>query len=202
MLQVCVLSFSCLAALSASPAVQAQDDSKAPPALIVVKVGEKSGVVTDGQTVNIGGTPVTVSLNAYKTFSYGGVEFNYPSNFNFIAEVQNPAAKSWTLAGVDFVIRVVNTDKKVTLAGYIEELKKEYEGTKLSSKEVDLSMGGKNFKGAFISYVNGQIITTIDVIPFAPGVFLELEDARGPDGKHTPECQRANEFLQSSLKVK
>jgi hypothetical protein len=195
-----ILSVSCVLFLNGN-LIQAQDETHEPPAKFNVTINGQSSVVMEGEPTKVGGATIGISIDPYKTFSYAGMVFPYPSKFSFQADVEDAKNKSWTLSGTDLSVIVIDSPG-LTLAKYEDELLKQYEGAKVNKKAVDYVMGGKNITGSYLAFTIGGTPNMIEIMPVGNGKFLVLHDALTNDGKHSEESQAYTQMLQKSFKLK
>ena len=81
---------------------------------------------TEGEPVPVARTfqdpRVTVRPEPHRLFPYGGVSFHYPRGFTFEADLDDPAARSWTLSGNDFKVLYFVFPVVITPQAHVEQL--------------------------------------------------------------------------------
>jgi len=163
-----------------------------------------------GKSIKLSGSfenpTVQVQAAATRLFTYGGISMEYPSYFQWEADVADPDVQIWTISGADSVLMYLVFSQAVTLDFFTSSLAKEFgeENTKISP--VGYSLGGVNFVGQRVHAAIGEAFITQDVlvIPGPSGAerLLVLQDV---DPKMHPESEEARvvmELLSKTFAVK
>ena len=137
----------------AAPATPAGDESREPPLLFSVSVGAVTVPATEGEAVSVAGTfqdpRVTVRPEPHRLFPYGGVSFHYPRSFTFEADLDDPAARSWTLSGNDFKVLYFAFPVVITPQTHVKQLLETHgrANCRVLDERADLRLGETTLRG-------------------------------------------------------
>lgn len=199
------------AALMTSP-MQADDrETQEPPQLFELKIGDQSITIQEGTPVDVNGTfsnpQVTLVPKPTRLFVCRGVQFEYPRQFNFEADLEDQLSHIWTLSGNDLTIMyfVVNgplTPKQLA-SNMIETFGKENcEFTDLQAK---LQLGQENVSGVKFTAKVAEHPLLIDIyaLPQVKGKsrLLMLQGSLDANGDRNEEGRAGMELLQKSFKI-
>lgn len=137
-----------------------------------------------------------------RRFRYAGLDFPYPKNFAFEAELEADS-KIWTLEGTDVTLMIFEfPDRRVTHEALAREITAQWEQSDFSSIKFDipdLTLAGTKA----ISIVAGfEIQQSTFNIPTKDGSrLLVVQDTMDEDGKPTQEYRKVLRLLKSKLKL-
>jgi hypothetical protein len=106
---------------------EAQNDAAEPPQEFYVEIGNQQIPIAPDRPLKLpasGETTITLRLKPYRTFSRSGVEFQYPREFLFEADVEDPNNVLWTLEGKDTVLMIFRAPRELDPQGFLEELQR------------------------------------------------------------------------------
>lgn len=168
----------------------------------------------------VNGTPHTIELNrastlsgmfnnpevqlqasANRTFTYGGVSFDYPAYFSWEANISNPAKKSWTLSGNDFKIIYTLMPNNLSASDFAQSMATKFgkQNTRISDK--DRTLGANRLKGKQLNVqISGvTIVLEIFTLPSKSGTrLLVLQDSPAKTA-YSKEAENALGLLNSSF---
>lgn len=104
---------------------EAQNDGAEPPQEFYLEIGDQQIPIAPGQPFKLPGsgeTTITLRLKPYRTFRLGGVEFQYPREFVFEADIEDPTSAHWTLSGKDTTLIIFRAPPELDPQGFLEEL--------------------------------------------------------------------------------
>lgn len=207
------MTFSLLlaAALGAAPAPApaAEPEDREPPLVLYFEAeGGKRVAVELDKPFNPSelGKSATLKLEPQRRFGYAGLEFRYPREYGFEAQLQ-PQVSSWTLSGNDAKVMVqrYKGQKKVDVLhkSVIAEMQKAY-GGKAKESPVTLAAGGRTLEGTRIEVDLAGTFIVQDVFPIKSGsdaVELIIQDAQNKAGEPSAERVKTEALLKETLKL-
>lgn len=206
-----MLSLLVAAAFSAStpPAAPAEPEDREPPLVLYFEAeGGKRVPVELGKPFNPAelGKSARLELEPQRRFGYAGLEFKYPREYGFEAQLQ-PQFTSWTLSGNDAKVMVqrYKGQKKVDVLhkSVIAEMQKAY-GGKAKESPVTLAAGGRTLEGTRIEVDLAGAVIVQDVFPIKSGsdaVELIIQDAQKKSGEPSAERVKTEALLKETLKL-
>ena len=120
-----------------------------------------------------------------RLFTYGGVQFKYPVNFAFEADLETEGIKVWTLDGNDFVITIHQYESDgMTPKDLADELKKLY-GGKTKTQAKSYTFNGEKYSGLRVeaTIAGTKVIQDILTVPTKKGSRLLILQDLPPDEK-------------------
>jgi hypothetical protein len=189
----------------------AQDESKEPPQSFVVKLGDQSLTVVEGEATKLAGSftnpQVTITPEPYRVFPYQGLRFQYPRTFSFEADLADPAEKSWTLSGNDVKIMFFSLDAKLTPTAFADSVLEQFDRSK--SKVLDpnakLTLGAHAVTGVKLqlTVATHKMTQEAYAIPTLRGKtrLLVLQDNPDERGNHSAEGKAMLALLQKTFQV-
>lgn len=189
----------------------AQDESKEPPQSFLLKVGDKSLTIVEGETKQLLGSfanpAVNITPEPYRVFPYQGVRFQYPRYYAFEADLAEPAKKTWTLSGNDAKVMIFAFPFKHTPKEFAESVIDHLDRSK--SKILDanakLRLGDHTLAGTKFRVILGSQPITQEVysLPAPAGTtrFFILQDSPDDKGNYSTEAKTLLALLQKSFQV-
>ena len=203
---------SLLAALAlgaAPPPPPPEPEDREPPLVLYFEAegGKRVPVELDKPFVPADlGKSATLKLEPQRKFTYAGLEFRYPREYGFEAQLQ-PQVTSWTLSGNDAKVMVqrYKGQKKVDVLhkSVIAEMQKAY-GGKAKESAVTLAAGGRTLEGTRIEVDLAGAVIVQDVFPIKSGsdaVELIIQDAQKKTGEPSAERVKTEALLKETLKL-
>jgi hypothetical protein len=189
----------------------AQDETKEPPQTFVVKLGDQSANVLEGETAKLKGSftdpQLTITPDPYRVFPYQGVRFQYPRTYSFEADVADADEKSWTLSGNDVSIMLFVLNARITAAGFADSMIGQFgrPNCKIVDANAKLKLGATEVSGTkiHVTIATHSITQEIYVLPAPRGKtrLLVLQDNPDEKGNHSAEAKGVLETLKKSFQV-
>lgn len=152
------------------------------------------------------GKSATLRIEPQRRFSYAGVEFRYPRELGFEAQL-DPQFASWTLSGNDCKVLVQrykgHKKPEVLHKGVIAEIHKAY-GGKAKESAVKLEAGGRTLEGTRLEVELASALIVQELYPLKSGgdvIELIIQDAPKKSGEVSPERVRIEALLKETLKL-
>lgn len=190
----------------------AADEKQEPVMKYTLEVDGKPHEIKPGVPLQIDGAlnKPTLLLKAAetRTFTYGGVEFQYPSNFTWEADLEEPNCKSWTMSGNDFKIMYFafseeELPSQAFLTSMAGNFKNQADDPAKSIRPVKRNLGGKEYEGhqLVISVGGANIHTEAYAIKSPKGGRMMVFQDGLPDEKNiSAEGIRTLELLEKTFK--
>ena len=187
----------------------AADETIEPPLKLTLEVDGKPFPIELGREQKLTGDfrNPTVVLRAAPTreFTYGGIAFDYPSNFSWEAEIQNEAYKSWTLSGNDSKILYFSFGDEVTPDVFASALAQQYGEEKTKITDFSRTFGKQKFAGKrVIANIAGiTLVQDVLIVP-APAKrwrILILQNVAPEVSPRGGEPKKVLELLSKTLVV-
>lgn len=192
-----------------SPAPAAEPEDREPPLVLYFEAeGGKRVPVELDKAFNPAdlGKSATLKLEPQRKFSYAGLEFSYPREYGFEAQVAQPVT-SWTLSGNDAKVMVqrFKGQKKVDVLhkSVIAGIQKAY-GGKAKESPITLAAGGRTLEGTRIEVDLAGAFIVQDLFPIksgADGVELIIQDSQKKLGEPSAERVKTEALLKETLKL-
>ena len=199
------VAFSLLAAFSCGPVSAAEDTE--PPLHFTLKIGDRSVRVAPGVAADVKGKftdpKVTLVPDAHRTFGYGGMTFDYPSNFAFEADFSTNGLKMWTLDGNNFVIMIHHYEAETVAPADLAEVMKKSYGAGAKSEPVSHNFNGTKLSGVRIhaTVAGTSLIQDILALPAKEGGrVLILQDLSPQEKVSDDESKQVLKLLGETLK--
>ncbi len=184
------------------------DESQQPPLLYTLTIDDKSQIIQldtptkiDCSLVN---PTVVLSASPVRHFSYGCIEFDYPANYTWEAEIMDDMDKQWTLSGTDATIIISLNPEQVGTKDVAQAL---FEGFSKNSPTITLCervIGDTTYKGQCVTvrFSETTLVTEVYAFPSEYGsrIFM-LQDILTDDGKHSADAESFFKLLGNTLKV-
>jgi hypothetical protein len=204
-----LLSFLCMGFDSSS--VSGSDESKEPPQEFVVKIGDKSISITEGEIIKLDGTfsnpKITVAPQPYRVFSYQGIMFKYPRFFTFEADLADPNGKIWTLSGNDLVVMFFVLSGQLTTGEFANSMIDQFGQENCTATDADakITLGKQILSGTTIQIdvAKHKMVMNIYRIPSDEAVtkLLVIQDNLDDSGNRSDEGKQILEILKSSFTI-
>lgn len=168
-----------------------QEETVEPKLRFVVKLGATELRLSEGEQLPAQGTfsnpGVSVSVNPERTFAYAGLEFAYPRQFTFEADL-SAEAHSWTLSGNDLKIMIFRFQTEILLDDLAKETATQY-GAETTVSQVAIKLGGAEYAGRRIRarLAGSEFTQDIFLLPQVNGqarvlMLQDFGDAGTPEG--------------------
>lgn len=202
---------ACLAALVAAPTFADDSEALEPPQLYELKIGDQSVPIQEGKPVDLTGSFTNPQIELVprptRLFVRRGIQFEYPRQFTFEADLKSPFSKSWTLSGNDLKLMVFAMTVPVTPRQFGDNvmgtLGKDH--CEITEPQAELVLGMERLKGVkFIASVAEQHISfEIYDLPKAGRTsrLLTIQDNPDENGDRSAEGRAGMELLQKSFKL-
>jgi hypothetical protein len=190
-----ILFFTCLAevALGQIPS----DPTMEPPAILEVNLNGQTLRVLEGETIDVNGTPVTVTLAATRALQMGRVSFEYPRHFAYAYDGSSPGMRNWTVDGNDVVVMFFEMTQAISIKDFETEMVGRFGKKNCRPMDTEMKLGGRNWQGRRIevTLVGTLIMVNLLNITLDDGItrFLIIQDTRvdSPEtGDEVMELQR------------
>lgn len=198
-----------LAAAPVAPAPAAEPEDREPALGLYFEVeGGKRVPVEVGKPFNPGelGRSATLRLEPDRRFAFAGLEFRYPREYGFEAQVQSQLA-TWTLSGNDtkLIVHRYKGQKKVESLhkSVVAQLHSAY-GGKAKESPASLAAGGRTLEGTRLSVDLAGTTIVQDVFGFKSGndvVVLIIQDSPRKPGEPSADRVRTEGLLKETLKL-
>ncbi|MGL1888308.1 MAG: hypothetical protein OCD76_17465 [Reichenbachiella sp.] len=183
------------------------DNSKKPPIVLNVIIGDSIITLIEGNTYQLSGelkdTPLKFNVANYKLLNREGVQFAYPEQFTF----KSDESTSWSIVGDDYTLFVTIFDKPFSVDEKMDELVRMYKknkvkvvetieyntsfnGVPMTGKSIILSMMGTKFRQDMFTTKNGD-----NKLQFM------ISDYLTDDGNPSSEAFLALQYLDKTLKI-
>jgi hypothetical protein len=197
-----------LAALVAAPALAGEADE--PPAAYFFELGGKAVPIELDKPFDLKALgsekSVTLRVGPNRKFTYAGVEFLYPRQYAWEAELEKNLA-TWTLSGNDCKVMVHRypgiSDVAPMVNGIAQSMLKQFklEGQKPTDVKLELQGGKLTGKRIEILVATHRIFTEVYGMKSAGGVvLLVLQDSPTESGGQSPERVEMGKLLAQSFK--
>ena len=191
---------------AAAPAVA--EDHEPPLVLYFEAEGGKRVPVEVDKAFDPGqlGKSATLKLEPQRRFTYAGLEFKYPREYGFEAELEAQFS-SWTLSGNDtkLMVQRFKNQKKVDVLhkSVVGEVQKAY-GGKAKESPISLEAGGRKLEGTRIEVDLAGVFIVQDLFPLKSGgdvLELIIQDSPKKLGEPSAERSRTEGLLKETLRL-
>ncbi len=145
-----------------------------------------------------------LTVEPYKTFSYGGIELKYPRHFTFEADLNDKDVSLWNLSGSQFVLMIqkypAEMDHKIMAGMLLPRFGEKNSGVEPCSIELN---GGKS-EGTRLMTTIGDSTITQEIYSFkveGGSLLLILQDTIGQKGETSEEGRKFRELLKDTFKI-
>jgi hypothetical protein len=187
-------------------------ESQEPPLRFNLKLGERTVVITEGETTQLRGKfedpKVTLVVDPHRVFDFQGVSFQYPRSFGFEADLADPSAKSWTLSGNDFKIMLMVIQGSTTASEYADNLVAEFgeDNCRITDAQAKLRLGSVDLSGSTLRVNLAGHSMTMEVYlvdsTASAAKLLVFQDSLDEYGNRSNERKEALQVMASSFQVK
>lgn len=192
----------------------ARPEAAEPPQEYSLEIDGRAHPVTLGKvlSVTIGGKAVKLRLTAKPNRRFdnaAGVTFDYPSNFAFAFDGDQPGMSHWTLDGNDCVIQLFEFKEHPTGVPVLQEmivggLIAQYGAENVTRSTGSLALGSRKLKTAILRVSLAGVVLQQDVVSFLVGerkfVFI-VQDSLTDDNKMTKETAGVRALLKKTFKA-
>jgi hypothetical protein len=155
-----------------------------------------------------GAKAVTLRVQPYRVFPYGGVRFHYPREYTFEADLESPDVSMWTLSGNDCKILVQRYRGQADHRAVLESVKKgmlaRYKDPGAREAAAGLSVPGVDLRGRRIDVRVATTLIRQDLYSAPAGpdtVLLILQDSPREDGEPSADWAGAERMLRETLQL-
>jgi len=189
-----------------------EDESKEPPIKYILKVGDKSVPITEGESAKIEGkfTNPVVSLTAepHRVFKFQGVTFKYPRSFTFEADLEDENVKNWTLSGNDFEIMYFVATAPLAVDEFVTNMTNQFgeENCKVTDPDAKITLGETELTGKTleITIATHKIVMDTYHLPSAGERhrLLVFQDSMDEEtGEHSQESKDTLDGIKKSFEI-
>lgn len=173
-----------LTLIACSQLAFAADESQEPSVQYQLLVNGAPHAIELNRPTKLNGTfdnpELQLQASANRTFTYGGVSFDYPAYFSWEANIGNAAKKSWTLSGNDFKIIYTLMPNSLSASDFAQSMATKFgkQNTRIGDKERVL--GSYKLKGKQLNVqISGvTIVLEVFTLPSKSGTrLLVLQDS-------------------------
>lgn len=189
----------------------AADETKEPPQMFAVRLGDQTVKVLEGETAKLAGSftnpQLTITPDPYRVFPYQGVRFEYPRTYSFEADVADPDEITWTLSGNDVSIMFFAFNVKLTATEFAGGVMDQFgkANCKILNPNAKLKLGVTEVTGTkiHITIATHPITQEIYTLPSPRNQtkFLVLQDNPDEQGNHSAEAKGVLEMLKKSFQI-
>lgn len=162
----------------------AVDETREPSLKLTLLIGDRSVPLELDKPQKLEGefrNPVVrVKAAPTRTFSYGGIAFDYPSSFTWEADIEGPNYRNWTMSGNDSKIMYFVLQAPFTPQLYAEGVAEEFGEGNSKITPIRREFGGRRFEGQRVTanIAGSKIIQDALAIPAPNGQWrlLVLQD--------------------------
>jgi hypothetical protein len=149
---------------------------------------------------------VTLRVASTRTLSHAGVQFDYPANFTFESETEDPDFQSWTVSGNDVTVMVFLSQGELTPQALAQSTAEALKVTDYQMKPAQLKLGSQELSGTSIRMSLGEVAILQQVLQLPPqgtrSRLLVIQDTlSGPDSRPSPEATHVLEVLRSTFQL-
>lgn len=184
------------------------DLAREPDAIFVLDInGQKVKLKKDEATVVKGefkNPKVSLSIEPYKEFTYGGIYVKYPQHYGFEADVADENVKMWNLSGNSGILMIQKYSLEMDHKTMAQLLVPRYGEDNARLDECSMKFMGKMVSGTRVIANFGGTAISQEVYSFklANGsVLLIIQDGIDEEGKHTREGLALKEIISDSFKL-
>lgn len=185
---------------------QVDPESVEPVLEFSLQIQDKVVRVTPGEPVKVPGnfSSPTVKLipDEFRTFSYGGVSFRYPSNFAFECDLTDENVRTWSLDGASCVIMVQQYSVMIEAEQLASSLVDQYGESNAQVSDTTLTLGGKKLPGKRVTakVASTTIVQDVFQVPSSKGTTLILlQHTPNDDGSVPAERKHMEKLLSDSF---
>jgi len=177
----------------------------------VVKVGDKSITITEGETTQLDGAftnpMISIAPQLYRVFPYQGITFKYPRPFTFEADLADPDRKIWTLSGNDLKIMYFVLNARLTTGEFANNMIDQFgrENCKVTDANAKITLGKQTLSGTSIhvTLATHKMVMDIYQIPSRGAVtkLLVFQDSLDDTGNRSNEGRQTLKDMAASFTV-
>lgn len=136
-------------ALVALPALRPRPpgDADEPPREYTLHVDGVPHAIVPGRPLVLEGTyespSVELAVGETRRFERAGIRFEYPAYFTWEADVEDADARTWAVAGNDFMVMVLDLRAEVTTEEFAASMAEQFEGIELELGDAVCELGGE-----------------------------------------------------------
>lgn len=190
---------------------QAKEDQE-PPQIFFLEAGDKKISVDLDKPFSLtelgGQTTLTLRSEPYRVFNHAGLNFQYPREFSFSADLENEAVSIWSLNGTNAVVIVQRypgrTDADAVRKEFIQALAEQYKEALKGQTAVALPLKSGNLQGTRLKVDRAGAALIQDVFTFVSGnnvVLLLLQDAPQQNNQPSAEQAKVQKMLLETFSV-
>lgn len=147
---------------------------------------------------------VTISVYKWKLFPHNNIEFEYPRNFSFEAEL-SVTEDIWTLSGNNFTIIVIRPIVFIDIESYVNDMITQFGSQNCSTKRVTKKINNSKLNGIKVSVVIAGVNIEIDVFEIidkrGKKSLIVFQDTLSDSKENSEESQTAFERINQTFKI-
>jgi hypothetical protein len=184
------------------------DISKEPEAIFVLEINGQKVKLKQGEVTEVKGEfknpKVSLSIEPFKEFAYGGIYVKYPQHFGFEADVADENVKMWNLSGNSGILMIQKYSLEMDHKTMAQLLVPRYGEDNARLDDCSMKFMGKMVAGTRVIATFGGTAISQEVYSFklANGsVLLIIQDGIDENGNHTREGLALKEIISDSFKL-
>lgn len=145
---------------------------------------------------------IVLTAAATRTFQYGGVEFEYPAEFGWEAEVE-ATHRNWTLSGNDLTVMYHVFPDGVTVEMFANAMIAQMGADKTTTSETKQRLGDQEYVGKrlLVDALGTKLTYDLYAIPGKGTRILVLLDSLDESNKPSAEATRALPQIARTFKI-
>lgn len=190
-----------------APSCAEDDESAEPSQTLTLTIDGKPHAIEPGKQVEVPGKfenpKVILTASAIRTFSYGGLKFDYPATFGWEAEIE-PFMKTWTLEGNDLTIIIFAPIITMEFDDMISGMKEQMGAKDTKSEKCKRRFGTDEVEGQVFTAdaFGAKVKVETYSIKTAKGPRLVvLQDSPTDDDAESDEAKSALKLISESFSV-
>ncbi len=184
------------------------DLSKEPEAIFVLDINGQKVKLKQDEVTEVKGEfknpKVTLSIEPFKEFTYGGIYVKYPQHFGFEADVADENVKMWNLSGNSGILMIQKYSLEMDHKTMAELLVPRYGEDNARLDDCNMKFMGKMVAGTRVIATFGGTAISQEVYSFklANGsALLIIQDGIDEKGNHTKEGLALKKIISDSFKL-
>ena len=144
------------------------DDTTEPPLSYILEVDGQKFLLNADKTVILKGKfdnpKVTLRPSETRRFEHEGIAFDYPANFTFEADLDEPGIRTWTMSGNNVTLMLFDFEEAVKPAELIASTAETLNTDVDRMDPVTLKLGSLNSEGHTAQLKVGEVALTYTVV--------------------------------------
>jgi hypothetical protein len=187
----------------------AADDSQQPPLKYTLVIDGQQHALVLEQPLQIQGSfknpTIALEASSVRTFTYGGISFQYPAAFSWEAEIEAGNEKTWTLSGNDFTIMYFIQPQPNSADAYAQAMAKQFGKGTTRIGDTERTLGGRKYPGKllFVKLAGTALTLEVYALPAKTGSrLLVLQDSPPDNQAVSNEGEKALAMLAKTFQDK